>query len=149
MKKLSDYEKIMQVLNSKGISPNQAEMDIGVKTGVIGKLTARRNGFGRMHKDNTDKFIRIFKVNPAWWETGEGEMFVKFPEPEVKQPEKIDAHEVLIESIKSIRTLIEINDRLIVDKRKEVDRLHEDKIWAYAQIDKLTSRIGGTDEPKQ
>lgn len=146
MKKLSDHQKIMQVLESKGVSPNQAEIDIGVKAGVIGKLLTRRNGYGRMHRDNTDKFIRTFNVNRKWWDTGQGEMFVN-EEPEniglsgrVKSPDYVFA---FIDTLKEL--VLDKNnevERMRQDRDKEIQRIEDEKTKLHSHIEGLIAQIG-------
>jgi len=75
MNKFSDYEKIMQVLDAKGINQTEGERLTRFGVGTIGKLLTRRKGKGRLHPDNVTKFLRTFHVEQKWWETGEGEMF--------------------------------------------------------------------------
>ena len=81
MKKFSDYDKIMQVLEAKDISRDTAERLSGMGGGTIGKLLKRRNGEGELGGPNTENFLRTFNVNREWWKTGEGEMFLKDANP--------------------------------------------------------------------
>jgi hypothetical protein len=117
-KKISDYDKIMKVLEAKRISVNQAEIDIGVKPGVIGKLPKRRHGFGRMHRANTEKFIKTFNVNRKWWENGEGEMFLD-ETPELSERATPDH---IVKFLDIINRLIDKNDKLM----EEIDHLKDD-----------------------
>jgi hypothetical protein len=118
-KKISDYDKIMKVLEAKRISVNQAEIDIGVKAGVIGKLPKRRKGFGRMHRANTEKFIKTFNVNPKWWEGGEGEMFL---DGASGLSERATSPDHIVKFLDIINRLIDKNDKLM----EEIDHLKDD-----------------------
>jgi phage repressor protein C with HTH and peptisase S24 domain len=141
-KDLTDYEKIMQVLDLKGIKPAKAER-LGGST--ISKLKQRKGGDGSLHDDNLEKFLRTFRVNPIWWETGQGEMLEK----DADDNSSPVLHQVLLESIKGINKLLDENHKLIDDKKKEVERLDKDKNWAFTQLEKLHDRLGVTKDSQQ
>lgn len=80
MKKLSDYQKIMQVIEAHGIKQTDAEIKMGVSPGLFNKMKNRKDGEGQMHPDNQEKFLRTFNVNPEWWKNEEGDMFLSSTE---------------------------------------------------------------------
>lgn len=151
MEKISDYQKIMQVLEAKGVSPNQAEIDIGVKPGVIGKLPSRRGGFGRMHKTNTDNFIRIFKVNPKWWETGKGEMFIsdnRDNSSNVRIGGRTESPDYVFAFIDTLKELVldknnEV-ERMRQDRDKEIQRIQDEKSKLHSHIESLITQISSS-----
>lgn len=75
MKNLTDYQKILQVIEAKGIKIQEAEVMCGLGVTTLQKLKTRNEGKGKLHPDNLEKFLRTFHVERDWWETGEGEMF--------------------------------------------------------------------------
>jgi hypothetical protein len=76
MKKFTQYEKILQVLDKKGISASKAEGILGFGQGIFSKLSQRKDGAGNLSKDKEEKFLRMFHVNPLWWKSNDGEMFL-------------------------------------------------------------------------
>lgn len=98
MKKNSDYAKIMQVLEAKGISVSKAEAMAGLGVSTISKLKQRKGGHGGLHEDNLRKFLRTFHVKTEWWETEEGEMFTPGtdrPRSEATKTMDLDVWEVI------------------------------------------------------
>lgn len=75
MKNLSDYQKVMQVIEAKGIKIQEAEVMSGLGVTTLQKLKKRNEGKGKLHPDNLEKFLGTFHVARSWWESGEGEMF--------------------------------------------------------------------------
>lgn len=70
---MSDGQKVSKVLEIKGISFYEANRMCGFGQGMLDKIVKRD---GKFHKLSYEKFIRTFHVNPSWWETLNGEMFL-------------------------------------------------------------------------
>ena len=75
MKKFTDYQKISQIIEAKGISIPKAEVLSGLGATTLSKLKTRNGGNGQLHPDNLEKFLRTFHVKREWWDNSEGEMF--------------------------------------------------------------------------
>lgn len=95
MKNLTDYEKIMQVIDNKGIKISKAERMAGLGVGTLSKLPERKDGAGKLNPDNTQKFLRTFNVRQQWWETCQGEIFFNEKQEESTQQKETDKVKVL------------------------------------------------------
>jgi transcriptional regulator with XRE-family HTH domain len=120
MKYFTDYEKIKQVLKAKRLSVSKAEGKAGLGATTISKLKQRKDGDGSLHEDNLQKFLRTFHVNPKWWETSEGEMFL--PEPSSKETFDRD-----------------VGDEAI--KREMLDQLYKDLANQARHLDKALDLV--------
>jgi len=133
MKKLSEFDKISQVIESKQISIAKAERMSGLGSGTISKLKDRSSGTGSLQPDNLQKFLRTFHVNQEWWETGIGDMYdiVKGPISEVsknEQNEKLPSNysgtsiEALVRALeKAVDALAHDNKAIIIENGKLID----------------------------
>lgn len=88
-KNLSDFEKIAQVLEAKGLSVSKAESLAKLGGGTIAKLKQRKGGNGSLHQDNLEKFLRTFHVARSWWDTGEGDIFEREYQKSSNEPVKV------------------------------------------------------------
>jgi peptidoglycan hydrolase CwlO-like protein len=129
MKKSSDYQKIMQVIEAKGINQTEAEKLTDLGVGTIGKLLKRKAGFGSLHKDNLKKFLRTFNVNQAWWDKAEGPMFLEGQGSESEQmPTAADFRRYISNLEKNLDDLRKHRDdqqKIIHGKEEEIETMEE------------------------
>lgn len=75
-------ERLDAFMESEGINDNQMTITAGLSVGLIGKCRKSGNG---MASDSIEKILRAYPVLSAdWLITGEGEMYKKEDEHEVK-----------------------------------------------------------------
>lgn len=126
MKKLSDYQKIMQVIDAKGINQTEAEKLTDLGVGTIGKLSKRKGGFGGLHKDNVKKFLRTFNINQTWWDKSEGPMFLEEPlvEEHIVTPMDFRRHISNLEkNIEDLRKHRDDQEKLISNKEEDIEEM--------------------------
>jgi hypothetical protein len=152
MKKMSDYAKIMQVLDAKRLSVSRAEAMAGLGVSTISKMKQRKGGDGSLHDDNLEKFLRTFHVNRVWWEKQEGEMF----EPAIEASQNDEtALSLAAKAIAALQRRLDVadgeKDKLTrgfeKDKdalQRDKDRMTEDKTELYSIIKGLTAAVGGS-----
>ena len=140
MKNLSDYQKILQVIEAKGVKIQDAETLCGLGTTTLQKLKTRNGGTGKLHKDNLQKFLGTFHVNPNWWKTGEGEKFLPEAKPE-PPPIKPDPLIIFVETLTRLMekndNLLDRNVRLVDEKNGEIGHLRSNEKWYQNLIDEL------------
>lgn len=131
---LTIFERISKVLKEKGITkkdgtPNFAE---GERLAKISGTTLSKVGQrdGALSDYNKEKFLRTFHVNPVWFDTGKGDIFVSnITEDDkpgdnkgnVKEPEEV------------YRTIVEGNTEYVLIPR---DVLKEVQLVSKSQLAK-------------
>jgi chromosome segregation ATPase len=141
MKKLSDYQKIMQVIDAKGINQTEAEKLTDLGVGTIGKLAKRKDGFGSLHKDNVKKFLRTFKVNQNWWDKLEEPMFLE------ESATTASEANVIYQSADDLRKNIDDLRKNLEDLRKNLEDLRkhredqDETIKAMEESDQAQDRL--------
>lgn len=81
-------EKIEMVLKIKGLTIARAERLMGVSVATLTKTIKRNSGW---HPSTEEKFIKLFNVNPNWWQTGVGDVLDK-----VSPAEEFDKHDIAL-----------------------------------------------------
>lgn len=104
-------ERLKQLIDYYGISTNLFSQKIGVSEGTIRKILTQNT---TIRSDTLEKISQIFtEINIDWLITGRGEMLLKNPLKE----------RICSESSENIKSLIEILNRTLIEKDKQIDRL--------------------------
>lgn len=130
-KYLTIFSRIDKVLKDKGFvkkngKPNYAEAErkCDIKGTVLSKLSQRKGDLGDY---NREKFLRTFHVEPHWFDTGEGNIYVKEYVQEGTLP-VVKAEEPQIEGIKPVVSQQEILKTTLDRAMIILDRDNE-KLW--------------------
>lgn len=103
-------ERLKQLIDYYGISTNLFSQKIGVSEGAIRKILTQNT---TIRSDTLEKISQNFtEINMDWLITGRGEMLLKNLQ-EVGSSESSD----------NIKSLIEILNRTLIEKDKQIDRL--------------------------
>lgn len=103
-------ERLKQLIDYYGISTNLFSQKIGVSEGTIRKILTQNT---TIRSDTLEKISQNFtEINMDWLITGRGEMLLKNLQ-EVGSSESSD----------NIKSLIEILNRTLIEKDKQIDRL--------------------------
>lgn len=73
---MRDSDKILELIERLNLTQAKFAAKTGVSSSVISKLKGRS---GSLHNENVLKIQRTFNVNPGWWETGKGDVFLEKP----------------------------------------------------------------------
>lgn len=138
---MSFEQKIDKILkaNALGINyPSALEEYLGLGTGTITKPLGNGKSPG---KGTIKKIIEKLRINPDWWETGKGEMYLQPPlvsnndTPSIPEAHPPTLLQILLESVRGVNKLVDANNGL-------VDKLQEDKKWALLELEKLHAKLG-------
>jgi hypothetical protein len=85
--------------NKTGKSGNQLGIDAGLGNGTVDGWTDKHLDIS---KPLVEKFLRHHSINPEWWESGKGEIFIKKHTPAIKstgntEMDKEDLYRDLVE----------------------------------------------------
>lgn len=110
---------------------------LGLKSGLESTLEKAYSDNREMKDVNTDRLLQNLGINREWWETGNGEVFVKPPpvQPIAEEPQPPTLLQILLESVRGVNKLVDANNGL-------VDELSKDKNWALTELEKLHARLG-------
>lgn len=105
-KKLQVKQNILQVIDIKGLT----KYDFYKKTGITRGILDQNNG---INEENLARFLAYFDdIDANWLVTGKGEMYKK----EDKNTNNDSSYD-------NMRSIIEILDKTLLEKDKQIDRL--------------------------
>jgi hypothetical protein len=132
-------KRIIEYLDSKGVKKSTFYKDTGVANGVL----SQKSG---LSEDNILRFLSFYKdVNPTWFFTGRGEMFVSQADASkekvvpTKQTTNVE-NDKIIDLLNDKITLLEeqkVMQKKANDQLKEVSRLEKEISNLERKINKL------------
>lgn len=131
-------EKIDKILTVRGIKLWKLASESGLNSTLEKAYADDREMTG----EPTRRFLQKLRINSAWWESGEGDIFLPAVNETANQDQP-DLYHVIVDTMKHI---LDQNTTLINQRQGDIDKLHKDKEWMSSHIDDLTSKIPPAEE---
>ncbi|HYG02032.1 MAG TPA: hypothetical protein VD927_06270 [Chryseosolibacter sp.] len=127
-------ERITVLEKKLGFSANKLGLKAGLGNGTVLLWLDKPVDFS---SDKVDQFIEYWEINPVWWASGEGDIFIKDSE----RADKISLYERLLkESTESKETAV--RDKEDWKKQSEKWEAEASKLVSMLEIT-LRSKFGG------